>query len=146
MTSFHRCWLFAIILTSNAALAVGPDNSTLANDPDFRRAEEMIQQEKWAEAVPFLLRVEAEVKNNADVYNYLGVVYRKHRDFTTARQYYDRALAIDPEHRPTLAYLGEWFLETGNRAGAVEIFEKLKNLCLDCKETRALRDALLKAG
>lgn len=146
MKQFLRFWLVAALLVPTIALAVGPDNSSLANDPDFRRAEELIQQEKWAEALPFLLRVEADIKNNADVYNYLGIVYRKHRDFTTARQYYDRALRIDPEHRPTLAYLGEWHLETGDRAGAIATFEKLKGLCLDCRETRALRSAMQAAG
>lgn len=146
MFRFLRFWLAVALLAPTVALAVGPDNSTLANDPDFRRAEELIEQEKWAEALPFLLRVEADIKNNADVYNYLGVVYRKHKDFTTARQYYDRALRIDPEHRPTLAYLGEWHLETGNPDAALATYRQLRNLCLDCRDTKALQTALQNAG
>jgi Flp pilus assembly protein TadD len=150
MSIDRRCLIASLVLGTAFApspvLAVGPDNSTLANDPEFRKAEDLIQQEKWAEALPYLLRIEADIKNNADVYNYLGIVYRKHRDFTTARQYYNRALQIDPEHRPTLAYLGEWHIETGDPSGAIETFRKLRRICLDCRETHALDAALRKAG
>jgi hypothetical protein len=71
------------LLAIVAAHAVGPDQSTLANDPEYRAAETFIQRKKYAEALPYLLSIEKDVKDNADVYNYLGLVYRKHRDFVT---------------------------------------------------------------
>ncbi|PPD13726.1 MAG: hypothetical protein CTY25_10670 [Methylobacterium sp.] len=138
--------ILLIMLAIAPAGAVGTDNSTLANDPEFRQAEALIAAERWAEALPLLLSLERDIKNNPDIYNFLGVIYRKHADFATARAYYDRALTLDPEHRPTLAYLGEWHLETGDPAGAQRVFRRLRDLCLDCRETHALAAVLRKAG
>lgn len=145
MVRLLMVWVAGLLAVA-LAHAVGPDNSTLANDPDYRAAEAFIQQNKYAEALPHLLSIERDIKNNADVYNYLGLVYRKHRDFITAKQYYDRALTIDPEHRGALAYQGEWFLETGDAKAARANLARLTALCLGCRETRELREAMERAG
>ena len=56
----------------------------------------------------------------ADVHNLAGFVSRKkpQADFAKARTYYDEALAFDPNHCPTLAYLTELNVQTSNASGA----------------------------
>ena len=56
----------------------------------------------------------------ADVHNLAGLVSRKkpQADFAKARTYYDEALAFDPNHCPTLAYLTELNVQTSNASGA----------------------------
>jgi tetratricopeptide (TPR) repeat protein len=142
-------WGFAAVLSvliAGAASAVGNDNSSLHNDPGYKRASELVKAEKWQEALPVLLDLEKDIKNAADVYNLLGIVYRKLKDYPTSKRHYDRALQIDPEHLPTLEYQGEWFLETGDVASARANFEKMKRICLYCHETADLEAALKRHG
>ena len=82
---------------SSAARAVSDDNSTLNNDPEYKTAADLVAAERWSEALPVLLSLEADIKTSADIYNLLGVTYRKLKDYSTSKRYYDRALELDPE-------------------------------------------------
>jgi tetratricopeptide (TPR) repeat protein len=104
-----------------------------------------VSAERWSDALPVLLRLEADIKTSADIYNLLGVTYRKLKDYPTAKRHYDRALEIDPRHLPTLEYQGEWFLETGDIASARKNLSRLKDLCGDCHEYKHLAEAIDKA-
>ncbi len=137
--------LLAALVLTPPALAAGSDNSSLTNDPDFKRANELVKEMRWAEALPVLLRLEADIKTSADVYNLLGVTYRKLKDYPTSKKHYDRALQLDYAHLPTLEYQGEWFLETGDMASAKKNLATLKLLCGACHEYKDLEAAIAKA-
>lgn len=128
------------------ALAAGFELSPMQSDPDFAAGNTAVKEGRWAEALPPLLKVEARVKTSADVYNLLGVTYRKLKDYPTSKLHYDRALQIDPNHLPTLEYQGEWFIETGDMAKARENLARLKQLCGECHEYKDLAEALARAG
>lgn len=142
-------WLFALAFSLSLALpalAVGNDNSALSNDPEYQRASALVEQQRWQDALVVLLRLEPDFRNEPDVYNLLGIVYRKLKDYPTSKRHYDRALELDPDHRPTLEYQGEWFLETGDVASARANLDRLRRLCLDCHETRDLEVAFRRHG
>lgn len=144
-------WLISVLVVAalmaapSAAFAVGDDNSSLNNDPDYHQASDLVNAERWSDALSMLLRLETDIKTSADIYNLLGVTYRKLKDYPTAKRHYDRALEIDPRHLPTLEYQGEWFLETGDMAGARRNLSRLKELCGTCHEYQHLAAAIEKA-
>jgi tetratricopeptide (TPR) repeat protein len=135
-----------LLVWPSTAFAIGDDNSSIGNDPEFSQARALVDAGRWSEALPVLLRLEADLGTSADVHNLLGVTYRKLKDYPTAKRHYDRALEIDPRHLPTLEYQGEWFLETGDMAGARRNLARLKALCGDCHEYQHLAEAIEKAG
>ncbi len=80
---------------------------------------------------------------NADIFNLLGFSLRKSGDLVGAASYYQRALAMDPNHKGALEYQGELFLQTGNRAGAEANLARLRRLCpTGCEELEDLEAAI----
>ncbi len=69
--------------------------------------------------------------DNADAHNLLGFSTRKLDDLETAKKHYDRALAIDPDHKGALEYLGELYLETGDLENAEALLARLIAACPD---------------
>lgn len=138
--------LAGVIFSVLPALAAGFDASPVMSDPDFAAANAHVKAARWQEALPLLLKVEERTKFSADVYNLLGVTYRKLKDYPTSKKHYDRALQIDPGHLPTLEYQGEWFIETGDMPKARENLARLKALCGECHEYKDLAEAIAKAG
>jgi tetratricopeptide (TPR) repeat protein len=142
-------WLILVLVSvglAGSAVAVGNDNSSLENDPEYRQAKTLVDAERWNEALPLLRSLERDIKNQADIHNLLGIVHRKLGDYPTSKQHYDRALEIDPDHRPTLEYQGEWFLEMGQIEAARANLLKLRRICIDCHETHDLEAAFRKHG
>lgn len=137
--------LIAGFAASPLAMAAGSDNSSLSNDPEFRKASELVKAGRWQEALPVLLGIEADIKTSADLYNLLGVTYRKLKDYPASKRHYDRALELDYAHLPTLEYQGEWFIETGDMASARRNLDKLKMFCGTCHEYQDLAEAIAKA-
>jgi tetratricopeptide (TPR) repeat protein len=134
------------LLWAMPGFTAGFDASPMLDDADFAAANAHVKAGRWAEALPLLLKVEERSKYSADVYNLLGVTYRKLKDYPTSRKHYDRALQIDPNHLQTLEYQGEWFIETGDIAKARENLARLKALCGECHEYKDLAEAVAKAG
>jgi tetratricopeptide (TPR) repeat protein len=64
--------------------------------------------------------------------------------------YYQKALAIDPEHRQALEYLGELYLQTDRLTEAEQTLERLSDVCgfFGCSEKNDLKAAIefYKAG
>lgn len=136
----------ALLALSSAARAVSDDNSTLNNDPEYKTAADLVAAERWSEALPVLLSLEAEIKTSADIYNLLGVTYRKLKDYPTSKRHYDRALELDPRHLATLEYQGEWYLETGDVESARRNLARLQTLCGSCSEYQHLAEAIERAA
>jgi len=136
----------AFVLTAAAVLAVGPENPRLANEPDYRDAERFIKTEKYREALPPLMRLDAAFPNEPEVLNWLGFAHRKLKDYPTAKRFYDAALKADEFYRPALEYQGMWFIETGDIPAAKANLAKLRRICAACEETKDLEEALAKAG
>ena len=66
---------------------------------------------------------------NPDVANYIGYAYRKLGDYKDSQIWYEKALAVDPNHVRTWSYYGMWQMEQGNRLKALDDLQKVKLIC-----------------
>ncbi len=148
MIPFARSMLlaaFGLGLFAAAAQAFGGGDSTPAatQDPDYARAVQLVQAGDYMQAVPLLERSLAANPNNADAYNFLGYSQRKSGDKAAALINYQKALALEPEHRGANEYLGELYLEMGELAKAKERLKVLDGACFfGCEEYTELKEAI----
>lgn len=144
-TSF-RSLLFALSLTllvPGTILADGGGSRTQTGDPAFVQANMAIQEQNWDRAVELLKKVVARDGTNADAYNLLGYSERKRGNLDAAFKHYERALALDPDHRGAHEYVGEAFLLSDNLPKAEEHLARLDKLCFfSCEEYRDLKKAI----
>lgn len=134
------------LAVSTAALAAGTGGSQ-TNSRDvaekLERAEMLINNGNPRDAVPILQKVIKADNDNADAYNYLGFAYRHLGEYDKSKQYYDRALEIDGNHRGAREYLGELYLKMDNLPEAQEQLAKLDGICSGgCSEYDELKEAI----
>jgi tetratricopeptide (TPR) repeat protein len=109
---------------------------------DYSTAVRLIHHEKYAEAVPYLNRA-LQTKPTADVLNYLGYTHRMLGDYPGSLDFYQRALARDPDHKGAHEYLGELYLKMNQVANANAQLAELTRLCPDgCEEKDVLAKAI----
>jgi tetratricopeptide (TPR) repeat protein len=138
----------AALLWTGLALAMGSDPAPgpLAENATYQKARALITAGKYKDAIAPLEAVRAENRDSADVANWLGYAYRKTKDFAKAKANYERALAIDPNHKGAREYLGELFVETGDIPKAREQLDALARICGSCEEHKDLAVAIAKAA
>ena len=130
-----------------SAWAMGSDDDDTAAQPDlYKKAESLIDDDKYSEAIPLLQKLVKEKGAYADALNLLGYSYRKSGDAKTALDYYNQALAMEPKHLGANEYLGELYLEMKQPEKAKERLAVLKDACGDCDEYDELEEALEDAG
>ena len=129
------------------ALAAGSDPAPapLAQNATYQKARALIAAGRYKDAIAPLEAVRAEHRDSADVANWLGFAQRKTKDYAKARANYERALAIDPNHKGAREYLGELYVETGETGKAREQLEALARICGECEEHKDLAAAIAKA-
>ena len=81
-------------------------------------------------------------KDSANVFNSLGVLYRKKGDFRKALKNYEKALRIHPDETFILYNVGRLFLDMKDPGKAVEYFEKALIVDPDFKEAKQVLDAI----
>lgn len=109
---------------------------------DYGTAMRLIHREKYAEAVPYLNRALQQRPYSADILNYLGFTHRMLGDYPGSLDYYQRALARDPDHKGAHEYLGELYLNMHQVENARAQLAELARICpSDCDE----RDTLTKS-
>lgn len=82
-------------------------------------------------------------KNDADIQNLRGFVYRKTGKIYVTSVHYKRALEINPKHKGVLKYKGELFLMHGNKEAPQANLAKLDKICwLGCDEYDDLKKAM----
>ena len=121
----------------------GGGSNSWSGDPNYNQAKALINQEKYAEAVPYLQKAVEARPQSADAFNYLGYSHRKIGDFDAAMKYYQRALQLQPRHLGANEYLGELYLEMGDLAKAEERLEVLDDACFfGCEEYSELKELI----
>jgi tetratricopeptide (TPR) repeat protein len=82
--------------------------------------------------------------DSAEVANYIGYANRKLGNYELAKVWYDKALAIDPNHVRTWQYYGMWYVEQGNMLKAADFLEKIRLICggTGCKEYQDLKGGM----
>ena len=107
----------------------------------YRLAVNQVQEGRYDTAITtFVALKEAD---SPDVENYLGYANRKMGRMEEARIHYEKALALDPEHRGALEYFGEWYVEMGKLDEAQKLLVRLAGVCgTNCQEYQTLADAI----
>lgn len=88
---------------------------------------------------------QAANKDDPRFLTYIGFATRKLGDWHTAKTYYDRALAVDANYTIARAYLGEAYLQQGDKAAALRELDEIATRCgVTCDEYKELAEALAK--
>ena len=144
--------LVVIALTlalASTALAAGSSSSSRPPAPpkgqpsDYDLGLKAVQAGDYSRALTLLERVVKADPRNADAWNNIGFSYRKLKHFDQSLAAYQKALAINPDHRGANEYLGELYLQIGELEKARERLAKLQNLCPSgCPEYDDLKKAI----
>jgi tetratricopeptide (TPR) repeat protein len=111
----------------------------------YAQALRLIKHEQFGEAIPYLDAALQERPHSADILNYEGYTHRMIGDYSASLDYYNRALAIDPEHKGVHEYLGELYLQTKQLDKAQAELAELTKLCPDgCEEKDTLIASIAK--
>jgi predicted Zn-dependent protease len=114
-----------------------------SGDDDYASALRFIRREKYADAVPYLDRALQARPNNANILNYLGFTHRMLGDYPGSLDYYQKALARDPDHKGAHEYLGELYLNMHQVSGARAQLAELTRLCpKGCDELETLTKSI----
>ena len=138
--------LMLVLLTFSIALAAGSETtptSTPAAANSYEEAVALIEDGSYQEGADVLLTLAEEEPENADVFNWLGYSHRRMEQYDVALEYYMTALELEPMHLGANAYLGELYVETGQREAAEEQLAILMEACGGtCEEYEELAMAI----
>jgi tetratricopeptide (TPR) repeat protein len=115
----------------------------------MKKATMQVDMKQYRDAVATLQMILKNDPKSADALNLLGYSQRRLGDPTLAVETYNKALALDPDHKGANEYLGEAYLELNKLPLAEARLEHLNSLCgTGCKEYKALAQAIAtyKAG
>jgi tetratricopeptide (TPR) repeat protein len=158
-----RVSVLAIVLAIAAAppaLAMGSDNTpppapkpapapapAPRSDSGYNEAERAVKAKQYEDAIKKLEAVVAKEPKNVDALNYLAYSHRELGRYDISMGYYQKALALNANHRGANEYLGQLHLRMGNTKQAQAQLAKLQKLCgRGCEEYESLRSAIAKAG
>jgi tetratricopeptide (TPR) repeat protein len=111
----------------------------------FRAGYWLAREGQFAEAIEFLSA--AKAKDDPRILTYLGFANRKLGHMDVAMGFYQRALAADPDYVIARAYLGEAWLQRGERARAgAELVEIERRCGQHCEAWKELAEAMAKHG
>ena len=127
-----------------AALA-GPDAAILADndasDAFYYTAVSLINAGDYEAALDQLENAGLAFGPHPDILTYQGFANRRLARYERAEAYYNRALAIAPDHIGALEYYGELKVERGDLDGAREHLARIEVLCeFGCFEAEELRE------
>ncbi len=108
----------------------------------LEQARAAIDAGDYAGAIGALQTALQAAPGNADILNLLGYANRKAGNLDQAAQWYQAALAADPNHLGALEYQGEMFVMQGDTAAAEANLARLTELCGSCEEREDLAEAL----
>lgn len=143
----------ALSLALSGAFAAGPaqamggggsdSQSAQPVDPNYAAGRQLVEDGKYAEAIPLLEKAVAADAKNADALNYLGYSNRQLGNNDAALSHYQAALALEPRHRGANEYLGELYLTLGDVDKAQERLDVLDEACFfGCDEYTELKNAI----
>lgn len=133
-----------------AQASLGPSLKAYADlgaaDALYYQAVSAINRDDHEEGLRHLRKAALAFGPHPDILTYQGFANRKLGRFEVAQSYYDRALAVAPNHLGALEYYGELKVERGDIAGAKTNLARLDALCdFGCFEAEELRGWIVKA-
>ena len=108
----------------------------------YRAARALVLDGKYEEGIAAFKALGHD--DSAEVANYIGYANRKLGNYELAKVWYDKALAIDPNHVRTWQYYGMWYVEQGNMLKAADFLEKIRLICggTACQEYQDLKGGM----
>jgi tetratricopeptide (TPR) repeat protein len=108
----------------------------------YRAARALVLDGKYEEGIAAFKALGRD--DSADVANYIGYANRKLGNYDLSKVWYEKALAIDPDHVRTWQYYGMWHVEQGNMLKAADFLEKIRLICggTGCQEFQDLKGAM----
>jgi tetratricopeptide (TPR) repeat protein len=108
----------------------------------YRAARVLVLDGKYEEGIAAFKALGRD--DSAEVANYIGYANRKLGNYDLAKVWYDKALAIDPNHVRTWQYYGMWHVEQGNMLKAADFLERIRLICggTGCQEFQDLKGAM----
>lgn len=107
-----------------------------------KAADIYMDKENMEDAESILNDILEISKDSSNVFNSLGVLFRKKGDFNKALKNYEKALRIHPEETYILYNVGRLYLDMKDPAKATEFFEKAVLIDPDFKEAKQVLDAI----
>ena len=105
----------------------------------YSQASAKVDAKDYRGAMPILDKIIAKDPRNPDALNLMGFCDRKLGNTDEALEYYNKALAIRPNHVGANEYLGELYLELKNLPKAEERLKVLAKACNGCEEQQELK-------
>lgn len=108
-------------------------------------ARQAIQAKDWKGAEAALRRVLKEAPRHADALNLLGFSLRWQERYEESLAAYQQAFAVEPDHLGAHEYIARTYLKLGRVADAERHLTRLRQLCKDCEQAKALEQAVAAA-
>jgi tetratricopeptide (TPR) repeat protein len=139
-------WSVCCGLTAHAADTVSTPAET-AKIAAYDEGMAATKRKDWSAAVKHFEAAVASAPTNADAHNMLGYSYRWLGKYKEAFASYDRAFAIDPNHRGAHEYAGIAQLKQKNVVRAKWHLAQLERICgQQCEEYKDLARAITEHG
>jgi len=100
----------------------------LSSEEYDERAHQLYNDGQYDEALEVLREGLALYPNSVELHIGVGYARLAREEYAWARQSFDRALVLDPEHEDALAGLGETLLKFGQRDAALRSFRRILEL------------------
>jgi tetratricopeptide (TPR) repeat protein len=110
----------------------------------YKQASAKADARDYRGAMTILDKIIAKDPRNPDALNLMGFCERKLGNSDEALEYYEKALAIKPNHVGANEYLGELYLELKNLPKAEERLKVLAKACNGCEEQQELKEKIEK--
>ncbi len=127
----------AAVLAITAMPALAMDNP-LSGGTGLKPIRDKIDRQDYRGAIPLLTGYVKDHPDDPDGLNLMGLSLRKTGQTDLALQYYNRALALKPNHLGANEYVGELYVELGQLDKAKERLAVLHAACGNCGEAQDL--------
>lgn len=117
-------------------------NSSTSVSAMYRQASAKVDATDYRGAMTILDKIIARDPHNPDALNLMGFCDRKLGNTDEALEYYNKALAIRPNHVGANEYLGELYLELKDLPKAEERLKVLAKACNGCEEQQELKEKI----
>jgi len=128
--------------SSKSSGSSGSSGSSTSITTLYSQASAKADATDYRGAMAILDKIIAKDPRNADALNLMGFCDRKLGNTDEALEYYEKALAIKPNHVGANEYLGELYLELKNLPKAEERLKVLSKACNNCEELRELKEKI----
>ena len=110
----------------------------------YSKILKLIKNEQYQEAIQGLENILEKKKytKDPDILNHYAFALRKTKNLVKAEEYYKKALAIEPDHRGALEYIGELYVDTNRLELANSTLQKLEKC--RCEEFAELKNYINK--